>query len=395
MLINLFLIPFLSLVIFLQVFYLVNSLLLIPRKKQAHKKVVLPTKKITTIVPLFNSETTIDKCLASLLRNNSRAIEKVILVLDHCKDNSENIAKLSAEKFSKKNIVFKIVRLKRGLSGKTSALLAGIKHAKTANILLLDADILLAKNAVQKMLQFHLKNKNLYSTCLIYPQPQKHPTLISQLICNDRLYRQNILQIVRNKYDVSNFPGGVAIVNAQKYKRFLKKGFLEDLSATYQILSSQNKVSLLPKVLAYEVERQSIKGLFFQRIRWTMGNIENIYQLKRAVLSNKSLLKKTLILSYPLMWYFQHYFITMGLMFFLISQSFIKFIYIIPLLAYSGQVFFSSQINKGLYKSTAPGLILHCVFFPLIVTAALFGALITLFIKKKFYFKTDILFNRI
>ena len=60
-------------------------------------------KKVSIIVPFYNVENYIDKCLNSLVNQTLEDIE-IILVNDGSKDDSEKIAKKYYEKYSDKII---------------------------------------------------------------------------------------------------------------------------------------------------------------------------------------------------------------------------------------------------------------------------------------------------
>jgi glycosyltransferase involved in cell wall biosynthesis len=391
--IKIFLYLIFLIIILLQSFYLCNSLFLIFLKNRKEKFNNKNNKsKISIIIPLFNSEATIGKCLDSIIKSNFSLISKIVIVDDHSEDESIMVVNSRREEFLSRNINFKIISLLKEKKGKVQAIKEGIKHIHTKNVLLLDADIILKNNTIKELLDFHINKNNVYSSCFIYPY-QKNENLISQIINNDRIYRQNILKNVKNFYEVANFPGSLGIVNINRYKKNLSSGFIEDLTATYCIINSGEKISILPKVLAYEIDRYSFIGVFLQRIRWTLGNIQNIPLLIKTITKSSKLLIKVLIFSYPVMWYLQHYVIVLGILIFL----FVKFDYfwLLPFLMYFLQILVSSFYSRRAYRNSLKGVLLHSLFFPFIITLSLIGSVIFLLVEKNFYFRTNILFKRI
>ena len=91
-------------------------------------------KKVSIIVPVYNVEKYIDKCLDSLVNQTLEDIE-IIVVNDGTKDNSQKIIDQYVEKYPKK--VFSYIKENGGLS---SARNFGIKKAKGEFIGFVDSD---------------------------------------------------------------------------------------------------------------------------------------------------------------------------------------------------------------------------------------------------------------
>jgi len=379
-------------IVFFQFFYIYKSFVFkknINNKKNKHK-----IEPITVIIPVFNSEKTISKCLNSILVNKKTLINEIIVIFDHCSDQSESIVTKIKKQYL--DIKIKTLHLNQKKSGKVSGILEAFKITKTKYSLLIDSDIVLDKNAIEKLATFHYQNKNFYSSCYIYPYTDKKNTFLENIINNDRLYRQNILQNVREPYGLSNFPGGIGIVNTNEYKKKLKSGFLEDLTATLAIIKSNKEIDILKEPLAFEIERKSIKGVLLQRIRWTIGNIENVKNLFSTITGIESILKKYILLSYPIMWYLQHYFIVIGNVLFIFSifrQP--NLIYLLPQLLYFVQILISANIGKKHYENNFLSIILHSIIYPVIIATSLLLSIFVLIKKKKTFFKTKLLFSRI
>ena len=385
---------FLIIVVVYQLFYLFGAIIISFQKN--NKKIKTNRnieEKLSVVIPLFNCKNTINKTLKSVIDNNLNLLNKIIIVNDNSTDGSA----LAVENFIKNypnNDKFIFINLNRGRIGKVETILTGLKYIKTENILLLDADIILEKNAIERLYQFHIENNNFCTSCLVYPyRDSSTNVLTSQIIGNDKLYRQNILKLVRDVFGVANFPGCIGIVSVADYKKYFRTCFLEDLKATYKIIEYGKHISVLPVPLAFEVERQSFKGLFLQRTRWTLGSIYCFGTLVRAIIKSKNFIKGIILMSYPIMWHLQHCMIIFGLIILFFNYKY--WVFSIPLMLYFLQILLSTYKGRLLFKNSFIGICLHCILFPVISTLSLFGAIYNLILKRSFYFTSESLFERI
>lgn len=107
--------------------------------------------KVSVIVPFYNVENYIEKCIKSLINQTLEDIE-IILVNDGSKDNSINIAKKYAEKYPEK-----IVYLEKENGGLGDARNYGIPYAKGEYIAFVDSDDYVEKDMYKEMLKKHKK----------------------------------------------------------------------------------------------------------------------------------------------------------------------------------------------------------------------------------------------
>jgi len=93
------------------------------------------TTKVSVIVPFYNEESSLNKCIEGLLSQNIQTLEfEIILVDDQSTDTSTTIAKKLAEKHSR------IKYLRTEVKGKKQALLMGIQASGGELIVTTDAD---------------------------------------------------------------------------------------------------------------------------------------------------------------------------------------------------------------------------------------------------------------
>ncbi|GBG04989.1 glycosyltransferase [Lactobacillus rodentium] len=106
---------------------------------------------ITIIIPTYNVENYIEKCLKSIEKQTYQNFEAWIID-DGSPDNSKEIAK----KFVKKDSRFKLKQKENG--GYGSVLEYGIKHIKSKYFLICDPDDWLTKDALESLYNFTEKN---------------------------------------------------------------------------------------------------------------------------------------------------------------------------------------------------------------------------------------------
>src|SRR3989344_8458689 len=99
---------------------------------------------ISIIVPVYNDQVFLEKCLTSIFSSDYKDFE-VIVVDDHSKDNSVNIAK----KFP-----CKIIELKTN-EGVANARNQGADTAKGDILVFFDSDIMIEKDTLSKFAKAH------------------------------------------------------------------------------------------------------------------------------------------------------------------------------------------------------------------------------------------------
>lgn len=113
---------------------------------------------ISVIIPVYNSEKSLDKCLQSIINQTYKELE-IIVINNGSSDKSENIINKYAEKDSRIN---KINTTEKGVS---IARNIGIRYAKGEWVLFIDSDDYIEKNMLYEMLKLAEKNKVFLVKC--------------------------------------------------------------------------------------------------------------------------------------------------------------------------------------------------------------------------------------
>ena len=193
--------------------------------------------KVSVIVPVYNTEKYLEKCLDSIVNQTYKDIE-IIIINDGSTDNSSKIINKYVDKYS--NIVYKEITN----HGQGYARNLGIKLSSGDYIMFLDSDDYVDVDIISKMI-------NKIGTCDV-------------AVCDIYKVINNELVEFKNYYNYSNdninlmlsHPGPVAKLYKKeviKNVSFLENVYYEDLSFTPVISLNVNKVCYINEYLYYYV----------------------------------------------------------------------------------------------------------------------------------------------
>lgn len=114
--------------------------------------------KVSIIVPVYNAERYIDKCITSILNSTLKEIE-VILINDGSKDNSEKII----DEYAQKDLRVKTIHQEN--RGPAAARNSGIKAARGKYIGFVDSDDTIESTMFYKLYNLAIKNNTQVAMC--------------------------------------------------------------------------------------------------------------------------------------------------------------------------------------------------------------------------------------
>ena len=228
--------------------------------------------KVSVIVPFYNVENYIEKCLETLVNQTLKDIE-IILVNDGSKDRSIDIVNKFLKQYPEK-----IVYLEKENGGLSDARNFGIPHAKGEYIAFLDSDDYVEKDMYENMYELAKKEDSDMVECDFYweyPDKLKKDEGIIyhgkkemiekvRVVAWNKLIKKEILE----KSDV----------------KFAKGLRYEDVEFTYKLVPYIEKVSFLKKPCVHYVQREgSISNKQNERnkeIFDVLDNVINYYKEK-------------------------------------------------------------------------------------------------------------------
>lgn len=211
---------------------------------------------ISVIVPVYNVEKYIVKCLESIVNQNYKDFE-LLLVNDGSKDNSINLA---LDYLKNKAITYQVINKENG--GLASARNAGLKAAKGEYISFIDSDDYIAKDFIKELKESIDNNDVDFAFCNFeYVKEQKEPTNSNDK--TNHMFKKEELLVSFLRRTIS------FVVPSMMFKKeFIEKNklffdeeirFSEDQPFIWNvILHSDNSVYINKKMYGYYIRENSI-----------------------------------------------------------------------------------------------------------------------------------------
>lgn len=246
---------------------------------------------LSIVLPVFNVEKYLDRCIKSILEGTYKDLELVI-VNDGTKDNSENIIIRYLEKYN--NITY-IVKENGGLSHARNV---GYTYAKGEYIVFFDSDDYIEKDMYEKLMA-KVKDYNYdIVVCDLYMEYEQTGKKIYVGSNVEKEYKdveednneinirkeimENIYIAVHNKIYKKEliektFENGMPFVNGMYY---------EDIVYTYSILQNTRSISFVKEPLYYYVQRtSSISNNYDKKLYDIITSVEML--IENAVENNR------------------------------------------------------------------------------------------------------------
>lgn len=223
--------------------------------------------KVSVIVPVYNVEKYLKKCLDSLINQTIQDIE-IIVVNDGSKDNSEEIIKEY-----EKNNPEKIVYLKKENGGLSDARNYGIPYAKGEYIAFLDSDDYVELDMYEKMYELAKKENSDMVECDFYWEyPNKTKIDIGIIYSNQKEMLQKARVVAWNKLIKRS------IIEESKVQ--FPKGYrYEDVEFTYKLIPYLNKVSFAKEPFIHYIQREnSISNVQNERTKEIFEVLEHVIE---------------------------------------------------------------------------------------------------------------------
>lgn len=228
--------------------------------------------KVSVIVPFYNVEGYIEKCLETLVNQTLQDIE-IILVNDGSKDRSVNIVK----KFQR-NYPEKIVYLEKENGGLSDARNYAIPYAKGEYIAFLDSDDYVEKDMYQKMYNLAVKEESDMVECdFCWEYPDKTRKDVGEIYHGTKEMIEKIRVVAWNKLIKKEILEDTKIQFPKGYR-------YEDVEFTYKLIPYIKKVSFLKEACIHYIQREgSISNSQNERTREIFDVLDHVLQYYKKI----------------------------------------------------------------------------------------------------------------
>lgn len=200
--------------------------------------------KVSVIVPVYNVEQYLEKCLDSIVGQTLKDIE-VIVVNDGTKDHSQEIIDRYAEKYTN------IISLKKDNGGLSDARNFGMKYARGEYISFVDSDDYIEPDMMEKMYEKAVRDN------------------LDIVVCDTDIVHENYSYVFRSHlhftednvraYIFASTMACIRLVKREVMEKFsFQKGiFYEDLNLTPVYVTATRKIGFLEKPFYHYIQRPS------------------------------------------------------------------------------------------------------------------------------------------
>lgn len=233
--------------------------------------------KVSIILPCYNEEKNIANCLDAVYSlDYPKEKTDVIVVNDGSTDSTPKILKKYQNKYKD------LIILKGKHEGKSASLNIGVKHSSNDIILSVDADTVIDKASLKKLVR-PFANKDVGATngsCVV----RNSNSMIS--IFQKIEYHYN--NLIRRSFSVL-FKNGIWFFGAfacyrksvlKKIGYFKKDTMTEDMDTAMEIYRAGYRTINVYDALGYTIVPHTLKYFYKQRMRWWIGALQTLKKNK-------------------------------------------------------------------------------------------------------------------
>lgn len=272
---------------FFLLFFSIFWLLVLFSSEEKTKKKISRFPTFITIVPAYNEEESIISTLNSLVQLDYPQEKMEIIVVN---DGSKDMTKELVEEFIKKNQTqIKISLINQENQGKGKAMNVGLEKTSSEFFACLDADSFVAPNALKEMLSYFEDDLKVAAVCPLLKV--KKPSSILQKVQWYEYVINMFYKKLNAKLDCIHVtPGPFSIYRTKVIKDlggYDENNITEDLEIAIRLQKYHYKIIQTFDAIVETVAPNNWKSLFWQRIRWYKGSVDNTISYKKMIFNKE------------------------------------------------------------------------------------------------------------
>ncbi|MGD2246963.1 MAG: glycosyltransferase [Candidatus Methanofastidiosia archaeon] len=227
---------------------------------QSFKKItIVYSPPVSVIIPVYNNETTIKKCIQSVL-NSHYDIKEIIVVNDGSTDKTRKIL----------DSIPGITVYDIPHSGKAAALNYGITHS-SGDIVTLDADTIVNPDTIQVL----VRNLKVYSAVAGNVQVLNPKSFLGRAQAIEHVRVAMFRKVAQYFNDIDIVPGPIGAFSREIFSKITYgTSIVEDMELTHHLRDKGFTIGYEQNALAYTEMPVNWTSFLRQRLRWMKGNLE-------------------------------------------------------------------------------------------------------------------------
>ena len=250
-------------------------------KKRKLKKFPL----VSIVIPAYNEEKNIEKTLKSLNEINYPKNKLEIIVVN---DGSNDNTKGAVNAYTAKNKVSNVKLINQKNKGKGAALNTGLSASKGDFFICLDADSIVTKDALVRILP-HFTDDNIAVVLPLLKVDKPH-NLWQKMQWLEYIVNMFYKKLMSRLNCVHVSPGPFSVYRAdivRKVGGFDEDNLTEDLEISLRLQSQNYRIVQLLDTEVFTIAPKTFKELYKQRNRWYKGSIINAFKYKSMMFNRK------------------------------------------------------------------------------------------------------------
>ena len=240
---------------------------------------------VSIVVPAYNEEKNILTTLKSLASLDYPKNKLEIIVVN---DGSRDKTGEAIKKFISEHKSFAIKLINKKNEGKGAALNDGLRIAKGEFFVCLDADSIVTRDSLKKILP-HFTNKNI-AVVLPLLKVAKPKNLWQKMQWLEYIVNMFYKKLMSNLDCVHVSPGPFSVYRKDIFDKvggFDEENLTEDLEITLRIQSKNYRIIQLLDAEVFTLAPKTFKELYKQRNRWYKGAVINALRYRYMVFNRK------------------------------------------------------------------------------------------------------------